>query len=456
MGQAANGFFFIGEHLPLWSVIPFAGMLLSIALFPLLAPRFWHGHFGKVAAFWSLAALAPMLILYGRAAMTGFLSVMINEYVPFVILLGGLYSVSGGILLTGALRGTPATNTAVLAAGTVLASLMGTTGAAMLLVRPLLRANLHRSSKAFIIVFFIFLVANIGGALTPLGDPPLFLGFLMGVPFLWSLHIAPHMIFSAGLLLAVFYFLDRHHYRKEGMQKNAPAEKNPPPFGIRGGWNLAFLAGITGAVLFSGYARLGEISFSGLSISVQGVIRDAAIVIIMILSMALTPEAIREENNFTWFPLKEVAILFAAIFITMTPCLDMLEAGASGRLGFIMNSLREPYHYFWATGILSSFLDNAPTYAAFLKAALGGFYPGMSGAHAVPMLIREHPAWLEAVSAGAVFFGAFTYIGNAPNFMVRSISEEAGVRMPGFAGYVIKYSLPVLVPVFALVTLIFF
>jgi Na+/H+ antiporter NhaD/arsenite permease-like protein len=444
-----------GEILSLWSVLPFAGMLLSIALFPLAAPRFWHDHFGKISAFWSLAALVPLVIMYKALATREFLEVLLADYLPFVILLFALYAISGGVLLRGRLAGRPIANTGILLAGTLLASWMGTTGAAMLLIRPFLRANAWRKERAFMVVFFIFLVANVGGALTPLGDPPLFLGFLKGVPFFWTFKILPHMLLAAGILIFVYWLLDSYHYKKENLRPEK-AESQTGPAGLAGARNLIFLAGVIGAVLISGFFDWGALSLLGVHRGVQDLVRDAILIGMGICSVMFTPPEIREENEFTWFPMREVAILFAAIFITMAPCLRMLQAGPSGELAFLINAVTRPGHYFWATGVLSSFLDNAPTYLTFLNTALGSFYPGLEGREAVRLLIREHSVYLEAISAGAVFFGAMSYIGNAPNFMVRSIAEESGVPMPGFFGYMIKYSLCILGPVFILITLIFF
>ncbi|MEW5746524.1 MAG: sodium:proton antiporter [Nitrospirota bacterium] len=444
----------IGEVLPLWSTIPFAGMLLSIALFPLLAPKFWHDHFGKVSAFWALLLSIPFLLVYREVALYELLHILLADYIPFIILLGSLYAVSGGILLRGTLRGTPAVNTAIIAVGTVLASWMGTTGAAMLLIRPFLRANAHRKNRTFMVVFFIFLVANIGGSLTPLGDPPLFLGFLRGVPFFWTFTILPHMAVAAAALLVVYFAMDTYFYKREG---GAPPDDGvKQPLKIEGWYNLFFLLGIIGAVLVSGIAKWGEVSVLGVHRGLQDVVRDAALVLIALLSVIATPRTLREANEFTWFPMKEVALLFAGIFLTMVPPLKILQAGARGELAFLVETVREPYHYFWITGILSSFLDNAPTYLTFLNTAIGSFSPGLPEAEAIGLLIERHPLYLQAISVGAVFFGAATYIGNAPNFMVRSIAEESGTPMPSFFGYMIKYSVTILVPVFILVTVLFF
>lgn len=447
----------IGETLPLYSVIPFAGMLLSIALFPLLAPKFWHHHFGKVSAFWAIVITIPLLIAYKGAALYEVLHIVLADYIPFIILLGSLYTVSGGILLKGTIKGTPIVNTIMLAIGTALASWMGTTGAAMLLIRPFLRANANRKNRSFMVVFFIFLVANIGGSLTPLGDPPLFLGFLRGVPFFWTFNLLPHMLVAAGILLIMYFILDTYFYKKEAVSAPAPANQSTKePIRLEGSLNFLFLLGIIGAVLMSGMAHWGEVSILGVHRGLQDVVRDGLLILMAALSMFFTQTRVREDNAFTWFPIQEVAILFIGIFLTMIPCLKILQAGAKGELAFIISAVREPVHYFWITGLLSAFLDNAPTYLTFLSTAMGGLYTGAPESEAIALLIKENPLYLMAISAGAVFFGAVTYIGNAPNFMVRSIAEEAGTPMPSFFGYMIKFSLPVLIPVFIIITLIFF
>lgn len=445
----------LGEILSLYSVIPFVGILLSIALLPLFAPEFWHHHFAKVSAFWALVIAIPLLISYRGVALHSFLLVLIADYVPFIILLWGLFTISGGILLRGTLTGTPMVNTSMIMIGTILASWMGTTGAAMLLIRPFLRANSHRKNRAFMVVFFIFLVANIGGALTPVGDPPLFLGFLHSVPFFWTFHLLPHMLLAVSILVAIYFVIDSYYYRREtqGLQMDE-AEKEP--LSLAGGYNLIFLAGVVGSVIVSGLVDWGEINTLGVVRTLQEWVRDGFIILMGILSLVCTASQIREDNAFTWFPIKEVAYLFVGIFITMTPCLLLLLAGSKGALGFVIGTVREPFHYFWITGVLSSFLDNAPTYLTFFTSILGKFYPGTPEPIAVSRLISENPTYLMAVSAGAVFFGANTYIGNAPNFMVRSIAEEAGTPMPSFFGYMVKYSIVFLVPVFIIATIVFF
>ena len=445
----------LGATLPLWSCIPFACMLLSIALFPLVAPEIWHHHFGKISALWAASLGIPFLIAYKGVALYEILHIILADYVPFIILLWSLYTVSGGILLRGTLRGTPLVNVIILLIGTLLASWMGTTGAAMLLIRPFLRANSHRKNRTFMVVFFIFLVANVGGSLTPLGDPPLFLGFLHGVSFFWTLNILPHMLVVAGILLVVYFVLDTYFYRKEKIKAPVKVETKEP-LRLVGVHNFLFLGGIVASVLMSGVLDLGEVNTFGVHRAIQDWLRDGLLVLMGVLSLVTTSVTIREDNDFTWFPIIEVAYLFIGIFITMIPCLLILKAGSQGGLAILINAVKQPSHYFWVTGGLSSFLDNAPTYLTFFNTALGSFYSGMPETQAVPLLMSESTVYLKAISAGAVFFGACSYIGNAPNFMVRSISEEAGTPMPSFFGYILKYSLVFLIPCFILVTIIFF
>jgi Na+/H+ antiporter NhaD/arsenite permease-like protein len=443
---------FIGEILPVWSVLPFVGILLSIALFPLFAPRFWHHHYPKVSAFWGIILAGPFVVIYHGRGVDALLHTYLLEYIPFIILLWALFTVAGGIHLKGTLIGTPRLNTLLLAIGTAIASWMGTTGAAMILIRTVLRANKWRRHKTHVIVFFIFLVANIGGTLTPLGDPPLFLGFLLGVPFFWTMKLIPHLLLVAVPLLVIFFFLDSHHYKKE--EKPKATEK--ARLRIEGAHNLFFLAGIVGAVLASGMWHAGSVVVRGIHLEIPDLARDGVLVLLTIASMVTTKKQIRTDNEFTWGPIREVAILFAAIFTTIVPALAILDAGDKGALHVVMKTLESPAHYMWITGSLSSFLDNAPSYLTFFSSILGKFFLGVPHQDAVRHMITDKALYLEAISVGAVFFGAITYIGNAPNFMVKSIAEEAGVRMPSFFGYMFKYAIPILLPLFILVTLVFF
>ena len=443
-----------GGTLGLVWCVPFIGILLSIALFPLLAPAFWHHHFGKVSAFWALAFLLPFLVVFGwELTLFEMLHVALLEYIPFIILLLSLFTVAGGIRLTGRLVGTPVVNTGILLLGTVLASWMGTTGAAMLLIRPIIRANEWRRYKVHTMVFFIFLVANIGGSLTPLGDPPLFLGFLKGVDFFWPTEamLVPMLVVSA-ILLVLYYGVDSFLYRRE---TGAPAEEDEgdgESLGVVGKVNFLLLAGVVAAVLMSGVWRPG-VSFDVFHVTVelQNLCRDLALLAIAYLSWVVTDRANRDANGFSWFPILEVGKLFAGIFLTIVPAIAILRAGTSGALEPVVSLVTgadgQPVEamYFWLTGILSSFLDNAPTYLVFFNTA-GGDAETLMG----PLY-----GTLLAISAGAVFMGANTYIGNAPNFMVRAICEERGIPMPSFFGYMV-WSVGILVPIFLVVTLVFF
>jgi len=532
-----------GQGLSVLWVIPFAGMLLSIALGPILAPHFWHANYGKVAAGWIVLFSIPFLATYKGDAFYEILHIVLLDYVPFIILLGALFTAAGGICLKGSLRGSPTVNTAILFIGTVLASWMGTTGAAMLLIRPILRANAWRKHKVHVVVFFIFLVANIGGSLTPLGDPPLFLGFLKGVDFFWTMKLLPVMTPVALFLLAVFFIFDTIMFKKEGP---APDDGEKVPLKLEGTINFALIGCIIGAILLSTW--LGKNKFTdssvgekmkpaieaavfemkeakadlsnyvetnedaafdesnqeyhqkrvthldavsavnqlrakkthdetmglhvfGVTVSFSNLVRDGLLILIALLSLKLTPmyrtvkdehghevaaegeekSNVRAANGFTWEPILEVAKLFIAIFICMIPALKILQAGVNGGLSSVVlavqSSTNDPVNmmYFWLTGILSSFLDNAPTYVVFFNTA-GGDPTSLMGPLGQTLL---------AISCGAVFMGANTYIGNAPNFMVKAIAEENGVKMPSFFGYM-AWSVAILVPTFIIVTLIYF
>ncbi|MFC5428557.1 sodium:proton antiporter [Paraburkholderia denitrificans] len=436
--------------------LPFAGLLLSIALYPMLAPAFWHHHFGKITAAWSLAFVLPFAALHGIAATWPMLlHALIDEYLPFIALVGALYTIAGGICVYGNLRGSPRTNTAMLALGTLLASVMGTTGAAMLLIRPLLRANDNRRHNAHVVVFFIFLVANAGGLLTPLGDPPLFLGFLNGVGFFWTAqHLALPMLFVCGALLTVFYALDAWLFSRAGEARAAVVDTAPNSSlsGIGGKINFVLLALAVALVLMSGIWKPGSsFAFAGAHVELQNLLRDAGLVALALASLAFTPRAVRAANDFSWAPIVEVAKLFAGIFATITPVILILRAGEAGAFAHLIQFVNQTpgqtdsVAYFWATGLLSSFLDNAPTYLVFFNLAGGD----------APTLMTTGAKTLAAISAGAVLMGAMTYIGNAPNFMVKAIAESRGVRMPGFFGY-LGWSCAILVPVFVATAWLFF
>ena len=333
----------IGESLPVWTVIPFAGILLSIALCPLLTPRFWHHHFGKVSAFWALLFALPFLLVHRGVALYEILHILLIDYVSFIILLWGLFTISGGIVLKGSLRGTPAVNTVMLMIGTVLASWVGTTGAAMVMIRPVLRANRDRVKKAHIICFFIFLVANIGGSLTPLGDPPLFLGFLHNVPFFWvTTHILPHMLVASLILLGIFYAVDLYYYRKEDPLPTADLNGKAEPLRIEGLYNFILLAGVVSVIIISGYWRPFHLSVFEIELHGQNLFRDGVIIALGLFSLYLTPKRLREANEFSWGPILEVAKLFAGIFITIIPALAILRAGTQGALAGLITAVQTP------------------------------------------------------------------------------------------------------------------
>ena len=535
-----------GAKLPIWSVIPFLGMLLSIAIIPLINFHFWEHNYGKFSLAWIAIFSIPFVIGYKGDGWYEIVHIVLLDYVPFIILLTALYTCAGGICLKGSLRGAPVVNTVMIAIGTALASWMGTTGAAMLLIRPLLRANEWRTHRVHIAVFFIFLVANIGGSLTPLGDPPLFLGFLKGIDFFWTLALFPVMLPVVILLLVVFFIFDTLMFRKEG---TPPDDGEKQPLRLAGTLNFVLIACIIGAILLSkslaggalkdhsvaekiapqikifeekmasakanleAYVSAHEndarikfdasnheyyelrkkhfyavaevnslraqkshdenrgISIFGVTVPYFNLVRDGLMILIAAISLLYTPmyktvkddhghsipdpsqleTNVRAANAFTWEPILEVAKLFIAIFICMIPALKILQAGIDGSLSNVVLAVQtttnDPVNtmYFWFTGVLSSFLDNAPTYVVFFNTA-GGDPTSLMGPMAQTLL---------AISCGAVFMGANTYIGNAPNFMVKAIAEENGVRMPSFFGYMV-WSVGILVPVFVIVTLVFF
>ena len=438
-----------GDLSILW-VIPFAGILLSIALLPLIASDFWHHNFGKISAFWATLFVLPFMLSQGLSiTIYEVLHVGLLEYIPFIILLLALFTISGGVQLTGSLVGTPIMNTAIIFVGTLLASWMGTTGAAMLLIRPLLRANKDRKHKVHVVVFFIFLVANIGGSLTPLGDPPLFLGFLKGIDFFWTTKaMFIPMLFMVVSLLIIFYIYDTVQYKKEG---ELPTSTSSEKIGLKGSFNLLLIVGVVCSVLLSGFWKPHiEFTVYHVHVELQNIIRDILLLCLAYASWKYTAKEIRQANEYTWFPIQEVAKLFAGIFITIIPAIAILKAGTSGALAGVINSVSSDsgpvnHMYFWLTGILSSFLDNAPTYLVFFNTAGGD----------AQVLMGELSQTLLAISAGAVFMGANTYIGNAPNFMVKSIAESSGIEMPSFFGYFL-YSLVILFPLFGIVSLLFF
>jgi Na+/H+ antiporter NhaD/arsenite permease-like protein len=432
----------------IWTA-PFIGLLLTIAFGPAAAPRLWHRHYGKAALFWAAAILLPEAAAHGGVATAqAALAIALREYLPFILVLGALFTIAGGLRITGTPRATPGVNAAILAIGAALASLIGTTGAAMVMLRPLIRANRHRRDTTHVFVFFIVLVANVGGALTPLGDPPLFLGFLQGVPFFWpAAHLMAPTLALAAALLAAFYAIDRAKHRREDA---APVLAEIEKLGVEGRINLFFLAAVIGAVLLRGVWRPAVgLNLMGVEWELGDIASDAVLLAAGVLSLALTPHTIRRANDFAWGPMAEVAMLFAAIFLAIRPVLAIVKAGAQGPAAPVMTWLfagGAPVErvFFWATGALSAVLDNAPTYLVFFGFA-GGDAANLSGTLA--------PA-LKAISMGAVYFGAFTYLGNAPNFMVKAMAESHGVHMPSFFGYTL-WALAILLPPMILVELIF-
>ena len=442
-----------GSRLNLMWAIPFAGILLSIAVMPLMAPRFWHHHFGKVSAAWTLAFYLPFAYFFGvSAAGASLVHAMLAEYIPFILLLTALYVVAGGIYIRGNLRGSPALNCGLLLTGVVLASVMGTTGASMLMIRPLIRANDNRRYKVHLVVFFIFLVSNVGGSLTPLGDPPLFLGFLKGVDFFWTArYIFPETLFMVASLLIIFYVIDSHYFKKEGTLPVNPT-RDTRDIGFDGGANFWLLACVAGLVLMSGLWK-SPVAFevAGTVVGLPGIVRDVGLVIITFISLRITAKIVYDSNQFSWAPMQEVAKLFVGIFLTIIPVIAMLKAGLNGPFGTIVASITrpdgspDPTMYFWATGLLSAVLDNAPTYLVFFNTAGGD----------PKALMTTLAPTLAAISAGAVFMGALTYIGNAPNLMVKAVAEDRGVKLPGFFGYM-AWSGAVLIPLFIIMTFIWF
>jgi len=438
----------------LWWALPFAGLLLSIATGPLLFHHVWEHHYGKITAGWAALVVMPLAIVFGMPSATqAVLHTLLTEYMSFIILLFALYTISGGVLLAGNIHGTPLVNAGLLLAGALLASVIGTTGASMIMIRPILRANDNRPFNAHVVIFFIFLVSNIGGSLTPLGDPPLFVGFLRGVDFFWTTaNLWRETLFTGGLVLIVFLGIDIMLHRREG---GAPKIKDPTPdkeVRLRGLPNIPLLAGVIGAILLSATWKPGvSISILGIGLELQNLVRDAIILALAFASLAVSRKSHREANGFTWGPIAEVAKLFAGIFIAIVPVIAILRAGPGGALAPLVALVTSPsgqpndLAYFWLTGALSSFLDNAPTYLVFFELA------GGDAKH----LMTEAASTLAAISAGAVFMGANTYIGNAPNFMVFAIARHRGVKMPGFFGYM-AWSGLVLIPAFLIAGFLFF
>jgi len=431
--------------------LPFAGILLTIAFAPLVIRRVWHHHYGKFAFAWAALTLTPLAALRGAdTALAALVHALLGDYLGFIAILFALYVVAGGIVVSGTVRGTPLVNTLTLAFGTLIASIVGTTGAAMILIRPLIRANAARLHNVHVVVFFIFLVGNIGGALSPLGDPPLFIGFLNGVDFFWpAKNLWLPTVFVAGCVLAIFVAVDLWFFRQD--RRVAPVGEASAPIRMHGIVNLALLAVIIGAVIVSALWKPGvTFTLHGTALPLQNLLRDAVLFLTALASLWLTPDEHREANGFSWEPILEVAILFAAIFVCAVPILAALAAGHDGSLAWLLTAVTaqdgSPHvvAYFWLTGVLSAILDNAPTYLVFFQ---------LAGGNAVELMGPLAPV-LTAISMGAVYMGALTYIGNAPNFMIYAIATERGIKMPSFFGYLV-WSVVVLAPVFAALTYLF-
>ena len=451
----ANASGFNAAELSLVWGLPFA--LLSIATGPLLFAHTWHHHFGKITAGWTLLFLIPFTLVFGFGESVHLIAhAMVGEYIPFILLLLALYTISGGILVWGNLHGSPKLNTALLAIGTLLAPIMRTTGAAMLMIRPLLKANDNRKHNVHVVIFFIFLVANIGGGLTPLGDPPLFLGFLKGVDFMWTVqHMLAPVLISTVVLLTIFYIIDSRYFAKESeLLPRDPSPDSEEGIKLFGKWNFVLLLCVIGAVLLSGMWKPQHPGFDilGTNYPLPNLVRDAILLVLTVVSLIITPKPVRAGNEFNFDPIAEVAKLFAGIFITISPVLAMLQAGEKGAfagiISLVHDSAGQPINtmYFWMSGMLSAFLDNAPTYLVFFNMAGGDPHELMRG---------DLFHTLLAVSMGSVFMGALSYIGNAPNFMVKAIAEQRKVPMPSFFGYM-AWSFGILIPLFLLHTLIFF
>ena len=447
----------LGAHLGLWTVLPFAGILLAIALLPLAVGHWWEHNRNKaiVAAALALPVAVYLPVAHGTPGLHVLLE-KLYEYASFITLLTALFVTTGGVYVRGSLSGTPLQNTTILAIGALLASVVGTTGASALLVRPLLRANAPRARVAHIVVFFIFIVSNCGGLLTPLGDPPLFLGYLKGVPFEWTFDLWPQWLLVNGALLLIFQVwdqvvFDREERERPGSQLEQVQEHEP--LGLEGSHNLLFLAGVV-LVIYAAGRGVG----TGGHPWPMGV-QEAALVAFTVGAYATTTPQTRARNRFTFSPIVEVAVLFAGIFVTMAPALLILNAWGHGDRTVLDMAFTadQPWQYFWASGGLSSFLDNAPTYLTFTATAAGTLGVPVGGRFLTEFLQQgdRAAALLAAISCGSVFMGANSYIGNGPNFMVKAIAEEHGVHMPSFFGYM-AYSVGILIPIFVVVTLVFF
>ncbi|OGU93906.1 MAG: sodium:proton antiporter [Ignavibacteria bacterium RIFOXYC2_FULL_35_21] len=432
------------EIIPLWSMLPFILMLGSIAVFPVIAERFWKKNRNKFIMALVLGIPTAIWLLANSLGSELYHS-MVFDYIPFIILLGALFVITGGIFVDGDIEAKPIANTAFLAIGAVLASFMGTTGAAMLLIRPLIHTNKRRELKTHTILFFIGIVANCGGLLTPLGDPPLFMMYLRGAPFTWFLHLVPEWLFVNILLLIIYFFVDTYFWKKETPEAKRREHEYKKPIKLEGKLNFIWLLGVILAV-----ALINPHTIPALGTNPYlSFIRETVIVLMAILSLQFTTHMTRTSNSFSWHPIEEVAYLFLGIFITMVPCLLYLESNAES-LGITTHTL-----FYYATGGLSGFLDNTPTAVTFYSLAKGLVEQEPFLLQNVPVVAGIPEVFMKAISVSSVFFGSMTYIGNGPNFMVKSIAEHSNIKMPHFFAYMYKFSLIILLPLFILCQLLF-
>ena len=432
------------EFIPIWSMLPFILMLASIAVFPLFVEKFWDKNKNKLII--ALVLGIPTAIwLLANSLGSELYHTMVFDYIPFLILLGALFVITGGIFVDGDIEAKPIANTIFLAIGAVLASFMGTTGAAMLLIRPLIHTNKRRELKTHTILFFIGIVANCGGLLTPLGDPPLFMMYLRGAPFTWFLNLLPEWLFVNACLLLIYFFVDTYFWRKEKPESRKREHDYKKPIKLEGKLNFVWLIGVISAVALINSHTIPALGNN----PYLSFIRETVIVLMAVLSLIFTTHLTRTSNSFSWHPIEEVAYLFLGIFITMVPCLLYLEKNAES-LGITTNTL-----FYYATGSLSSFLDNTPTAVTFYSLAKGLVEQEPFLLQNVPVVAGIPAIFMKAISVGAVFFGSMTYIGNGPNFMVKSIAEHSNIKMPHFFAYMFKFSLIVLLPLFILCELLF-
>ena len=439
----------------LWA-LPFLGMILSIAIFPLVLPDFWSKHFGKVSFIWAAIVVIGLGLTQGvGVSLHSLIVVMFEQFLPFIFLLIALFTITGGIKLHGDLVGSPKLNTLILLIGAILSSWLGTTGAAVLLIRPLINANNWRTFKVHTMIFFIFIVGNIGGSLTPVGNPPLLMGFISKIPFFWPLTklLAPTAV-ATIILLVIYYFMDIYFMKKETAKPEPSKEKKS--ITIEGGWNFLLLIAVVGAVMVSSLNIGTAFTLYHVEMPLSELIEILGLIAIAFISMKITKKSTREANNFTWHPMLEVGKIFAGIFVCMAPLIAMLRAGANGPMSFIIDSLTSNGHpangmYYWLSGGLSAFLDSAPAYLVFFNTAAAGHGDALAAAQ---FMMTDNAQTLIAITAGASFMGAITYIGNAPNMMVKAIAEEGGIKMPSFFGYM-AWSIAILIPLFILIQFLF-